>query len=705
MAKKSAKSTYDLVIVESPAKAKTIEKFLGKGYRVTASNGHIRDLPKSKIGVDIENNFNPSYIVIRGRSSILKSLKDEAAKADKVYLATDPDREGEAISWHIAELLNLDVKDTCRIEFNEITKSAVDRAIQHPRAIDIDRVNAQQARRILDRLVGYKLSPLLWQKVKKGLSAGRVQSVAVKLIVDRENEIRSFVPEEFWTITALLSDQQEKNTFECKYYGKAGKKIELKNEEQTNSVLEAIKGKPFTIENVKKGTKQKRPFAPFTTSSLQQDASRKLGFTTKKTMMIAQTLYEGVSISSTETVGLITYTRTDSTRISKEAQDASHDYILQKYGKEYLPEKPNIYTGRKNAQDAHEAIRPTYMDKTPEMLKSSLTNDQYKLYRLIYTRFMASQMTPARYDTLSYDIDSVGYTFKAAGSRMTFKGYTIIYKENLPEEEEKNEQLPLFEIGTVLKLSEITPKQNFTQPPQRYTEATLVKVLEEKGIGRPSTYSPIISTIQDRGYVAKESKALVPTELGEIVTDIMNDNFPNIVNVQFTADMEDNLDDIENEGEDWHKLIENFYTPFSKDLSTAEQKIEKVKIPDRPAGIKCEKCGAEMVYKQGRFGEFIACPNYPACKNTKAIKTTIKTPCPLCGGAIVVKKTSKGKNFYGCENYPECKFVSWDMPIDAKCDQCGAYMVMRKTGRGTYKKCSNPDCTTNLKKKDKESEG
>lgn len=691
--KKAEQKPYTLVIVESPAKAKTIEKFLGAGYKVTASNGHLIDLPKSKIGVDVENGFEPSYIVIRGRTSLLNALKKEAASADRVLLATDPDREGEAISWHIAGALKLEDNEPCRIEFNEITKTAVSAAIEHPRSIDLNRVNAQQARRVLDRLVGYKLSPLLWNKIRRGLSAGRVQSVAVRIIVDREREIKEFKPREFWTITVLLKNESGTEV-EARFFGKGGKKFEPENKEQTNEILEAIKGAVYTVEGVKRGSKQRRPLAPFTTSTLQQDAAGKLGYTTKRTMIIAQGLYEGVKLGN-DTAGLITYMRTDSTRISKEAQQAAKEALLERYGAEYVPEKFNVYAGRKNAQDAHEAIRPTYIQYTPERVAQYLTPDQLKLYSLIYRRFLASQMTPARYDTLAYDIKAAGYDFKASFTRLSFDGYRAVYQENV---EEKEPNMPALEKGDKCTSKKVTPKQNFTQPPARFTEASLVKTLEEKGIGRPSTYSPIISTIVDRQYVNKEQKSLVPTELGEIVTDLMMDNFSEIVSLQFTAEMEEKLDDIESEGKNWKDIIAGFYFPFEDELKRAEKEVKRVELPERPAGVVCELCGAEMVYKVGRFGEFIACPKYPECKNTKPIKKPIKTPCPLCGGTVVLKRSKKGKGFYGCDSYPECTFVSWDMPVEEKCPECNSYMVQKK-GKGdtTYNKCSNPECSTNAK--------
>ena len=696
--KTTAAAKNNLVIVESPAKAKTIEKFLGKGYAVRASNGHLRDLPKSKIGVDVDNNFEPQYTTIRGKAQLIKTLKDEAKKSKKVYLATDPDREGEAISWHIANILGLDPAEVSRIEFNEITKDAVTSAIKNPRNIDMDRVDAQQARRVLDRLVGYKLSPLLWKKVKKGLSAGRVQSVAVKVIVDRENEIRNFKPEEFWTISALL--KKDKQEFEAKYYGVKGKKADLKTEADAQAVLDAVKGADFIIDKVKSGMRKKNALPPFTTSFLQQAASGKLGFTAKKTMMLAQMLYEGVPLKGGNTVGLITYMRTDSTRISGEAQAAALDYVKQTYGDEYAPEKPNVYRGRKNAQDAHEAIRPTYIENTPDSVKQYLTNDQYKLYKLIYTRFLASQMMPALFETLSYEIGANDHIFKASGSRILFKGHLAVYDSKTDDDDQK--MLPKAEEGESLECLGVTPKQNFTQPPARYTEAALIKFLEERGIGRPSTYAPIISTIQDRGYVQKEAKSFMPTELGEIVTDLMAKNFSDIVDITFTADMEEKLDGVEQEGNDWKKVIGDFYGPFEKDLENGEKNIERIQLPEKVSDVVCEKCGANMVYKTGRFGEFLACPNYPECKNTKPIVKQIDVPCPKCGGKVVIKRGGKsGKSFYGCENYPNCDFVSWDKPLEEKCPECGAYMVEAKFRYGgkPYKKCSNPECVTNEKKK------
>ncbi|MGI6152397.1 MAG: type I DNA topoisomerase [Christensenellaceae bacterium] len=749
-AKKTA-AKKNLVIVESPAKAKTIEKFLGKSYVVRASNGHLRDLPKSKIGVDVEHDFEPQYIAIRGKGDLIKKLKDEAKKSKKVYLATDPDREGEAISWHIANMLNLDPEDSCRIEFNEITKSAVESAIKQPRQINMDLVDAQQARRVLDRLVGYKLSPLLWKKVKKGLSAGRVQSVAVKIIVDREKEIRDFVPEEYWTISAFL--KKDGKEFEAKYFGENGKKVKLADEASANKVLDAIRGADFIVQSVKQGTRKKNALPPFITSSLQQAASAKLGFTAKKTMMVAQMLYEGVPLKGGATTGLISYMRTDSTRIAEVALDAARTYISAQYGKEYLPEKANQYKGKKGAQDAHEAIRPTDIEHTPDSVRAFLNDDQYKLYKLIYTRFLASQMNPAVFETLSYDIDANGQTFRASGSRILFDGHLAAYDSST--DEDKQMLLPKAEQNDKLALVKIDPKQNFTQPPQRYTEAGLVKFMEERGIGRPSTYAPIISTIQDRGYVKKKAKSFYPTELGEIVTELMANHFSDIVDVSFTADMEEELDDVENDGTSWKKVIRDFYMPFEKDLEAADKNIEDRKVETRVSDVVCEKCGAQMVYKEGRFGEFLACPNYPKCKNTKRIEKEkaegedgqVQQPsdvicekcgaqmivkvgkfgeflacpnypeckntkqiapdtgidCPKCGGKVVIKRSKNRRVFYGCENYPKCDFVSWNKPLNEKCTECGEYMVEMKArdGQEPKHKCSNPECATNKSKKSK----
>jgi len=697
--KTAAKKNYDLVIVESPAKAKTISQFLGSGYKVQASGGHVRDLPKSTLGVDVENDFEPKYIQIRGKKDIISAMKTGASGARNVYLATDPDREGEAISWHIANMLGVDTNEVSRIEFNEITKSAVTSAIQHPRKINLDLVDAQQARRVLDRLVGYTLSPLLWRKVKKGLSAGRVQSVAVRIICDREDEITAFIPEEFWTITARLSDSGKTNEFEAKFFGRNGEKQKIENKEDADAVLADINGKDFVIKSIKKGIKKKNASAPFTTSYLQQAASSALGFTAKRTMLVAQQLYEGVELAGEGPVGLVTYIRTDSTRISDEALTAVRTHIENEYGKDYLPEKPNYYKKSSKAQDAHEAIRPSHMELLPESLKSTLSKDQYRLYKLIYNRFVASQMTPSVSETMQVTLDAGECTFKASGSRVVFKGYTVVY--NSEEEDVKDTLLPPLSEGETCPLLSITPKQNFTQPPSRYSEATLVRALEEKGIGRPSTYAPIISTIQDRHYIQKEGKQLKPTELGVIVNNLMKENFSDIVDVEFTADLENKLDDIENGGKQWKRLLRDFYEPFEQTIEQADKNVERVELPVKESDVVCEKCGRKMVYKDGRFGQFLACPGYPECRNTKPVVKYIDTPCPKCGKRIVEKRSAKTrKTFYGCEGYPECDFVSWDMPIADKCDVCGSMMVLRRlSGGSSYKKCSNPDCIKNQRKK------
>ncbi len=697
-----------LVIVESPAKAKTIGKFLGTKYKVVASNGHVRDLPKSQIGVKIENNFEPKYITLRGRGDVLEKIRKEAKNAEKVFLATDPDREGEAISWHLAQVLNLDEKSKCRIVFNEITSSAVKNSIKGARAIDMRLVNAQQARRILDRLVGYEISPILWRKVRKGLSAGRVQSVATRIICDRENEIREFVPEEYWNITAKLREGKNKKTFEAKYYGENGSKRELKNEADTKEVLDRINDQLFSISEVKEGTKTRHPAPPFTTSSLQQEASRKLGFTTKRTMMIAQQLYEGIDIGGKGAVGLISYIRTDSVRIASEAQQAARAYIGNRFGDKYVPEKPNFYKGREGAQDAHEAIRPTGVENDPASIKDSLTGEQYRLYKLIYERFLASQMSDAIFATTQVTLDCAGSTFRANGIRTIFDGFTAIYTEGRDDAQEKETVLPELASGETCHAEKIDSEQKFTQPPPRYTEATLVKALEEKGIGRPSTYSPTISTIVERGYIAREKKQLVPTELGFVVNRFMLENFDEVVDVQFTAMMENELDDVEEDKIAWADVLKKFYGPFHEKVEVALEKAPPEKIPDEVSDIVCEKCGAMMVYKIGRFGKFLACPNFPTCRNTKAIVEKIDVPCPKCGAALIKRKSKRGKAFYGCERYPECDFVSWDKPTKMACPQCGGMMVQKIGQNGSYIACMNKECGyihRNTKKSKEEKEG
>ena len=682
-----------LVIVESPAKAKTIAKFLGRGYKVEASQGHVRDLPKSQIGVSPENDFEPKYITIRGRGDILNRIRKEARSASKVYLATDPDREGEAISWHLANVLGIDEHSPCRIEFNEVTMKAVKAAVKNPRGIDIDRVNAQQARRVLDRLVGYKISPILWAKVKKGLSAGRVQSVAAKMICDRENEIDTFLPEEYYNIAGRFSVGGAELT--ARFYGENGEKLDVHTREECDALLARAREGAYSVRAIKKSERRKMPAAPFTTSNLQQEASRKLNFNTGKTMQIAQQLYEGVELAGEGLQGLVTYIRTDSTRISDEALLSVREMIKNTYGEPYLPAEPNIYKSRKTAQDAHEAIRPTDISRRPEAIKSSLTRDQFRLYRLIYDRFVSSQMTPAVFDTLSADIAGEnGLTFHLAGQKMKFAGFTAVYEEVLDDAvEEKDISLPDLEEGMNASLLDVTGEQRFTQPPPRYTEASLVRALEEKGIGRPSTYAPTISTIITRGYVARENKRLIPTELGKIVNDLMCKNFPDIVNIQFTADMEEKLDDVEKGQVDWHAIVRDFYGPFEKDLEKAEASIEKVSIEDQVSDIPCEKCGAMMVYKMSRYGKFLACPNFPACRHTLALPKSIGVACPQCGAQLLERISRKGRKFYGCERYPECDFVSWDRPVNEKCPVCGSMMVLKRGAKDTfYHLCTNETC-------------
>ena len=650
-----------LIIVESPAKANTIKKFLGGSTKVVASMGHVRDLPKSKLGVDIENDFEPEYINIRGKGDLIKSLKKDAKSAKKIYLATDPDREGEAIAWHLATILNDDKDKIVRVTFNEITRGAVKKAIKEPRRIDINLVDAQQARRVLDRIVGYKISPLLWKKVKRGLSAGRVQSVAVKLIVDREDEIDKFVPEEYWNIFVNLEDQNSKKQFEAKFYGKDGKKQEIHNKEEADEILKNIDKAKYIVQEVKKGEKKRNAAPPFTTSTMQQEASRKLGFTLKKTMSIAQMLYEGIKIDTRGTVGLITYMRTDSTRISEEARKAAKEYIVSTYGEEYYENR--YYKTSKDSQDAHEAIRPTYTELEPDSIKDSLTKDQYKLYKLIYNRFMASQMSSAIYNTMAVTIDANSYTFKANGQSLKFKGFMILYVEGEEDKEEEKGMLPDLQENQEVKKVKINPKQSFTEPPPRYTEASLVKALEEKGIGRPSTYSPTITTILERHYIEKEQRQLVPTELGKVVNKLLTDNFTDIINVEFTAKIENEFDEIAEGKEQWKKMIRQFYGPFKKELDKVEKNLEHVEIEEEVSDIPCDKCGRMMVYKYGRYGKFLACPGYPECKNTKPIIEYIDVPCPKCGGKVQVRKTKKRRTYYICENNPKsCDYISWNKP-------------------------------------------
>ena len=676
------------MIVESPAKARTIAKFLGRGYKVEACNGHVRDLPKSQIGVGPENDFEPKYITIRGRGDVLDRLRKEAKGASQILLATDPDREGEAISWHLAYILKIDPDSPCRVEFHEITSKAVKEAIKHPRAVRMPLVNAQQARRVLDRLVGYKISPLLWVKVKKGLSAGRVQSVATRMIVDREDEIDAFIPEEYWDVTTKL-------TANGKHFAARLYRPEIHGEAEAKAAVERIRSGGLTVTSDKRAERKKNPSPPFTTPNLQQEASRKLRFTTSKTMQIAQQLYEGVDVEGEGTVGLITYIRTDSVRLSDEAIAAAREYIPAQYGPAYLPETPNVYKGRTRAQDAHEAIRPTDVTRRPENVKASLTRDQYNLYRLIYLRFLASQMTPALYDTETAEITGEdGVVLRFYGEHKKFAGFTSVYEEGTDEEVVSTETtLPLLSAGDSARLDDATAEQHFTQPPARYTEASLVRALEEKGIGRPSTYAPTISTIIARGYVTREQRRLYPTLLGRMVTQMMCENFSDIVDMQFTADMENKLDRIEEENIPWKDVIREFYGPFEKTLEKAEQGIEKVKIEDEVSDEKCELCGAPMVYKMGRYGKFLACSRFPDCRGTKAILTEIGVPCPECGAPILEKTSRKGRKFYGCKNYPECTFVSWDKPVAEKCPVCGSYMTLKESRKnGRWYLCSNESC-------------
>lgn len=683
----------NLVIVESPAKANTIGKFLGKDYKIIASVGHVRDLPKSQIGVDVENNFQPKYITIRGKGDVISKLKKEAKAAGKVYLATDPDREGEAISWHLANLLNIDEKDKCRITFNEITKNAVKNAVKAPRKIDMDLVNAQQARRILDRIVGYKISPLLWKKVRKGLSAGRVQSVAARLICDREDEIDNFEQEEYWSVTARLSRKKAGPSFDAKFYGTADEKIELKNEAQVKDILKQLEGKKFIVQKVKNSEKKKSPAPPFTTSTMQQEAARKLGFPTKKTMMVSQQLYEGIEVKGHGAVGLVTYIRTDSMRISAEAQQEAKNHISEKYGQKYLPEEFRVYKNKSASQDAHEAIRPTYVTMDPDSVRDSLTNDQFKLYKLIWSRFIASQMSSAVYDTISADILAGKMLFKANGSKIKFQGFIAVYTEGRDEEADESEvSIPELIEKDQLDLKKIEDKQHFTQPPLRYTEATLVKVLEEKGIGRPSTYAPIITTILARGYVDREKKFLYPTELGKIVNDLMKNNFQDIVDVQFTAQMEKKLDDVGEGAKKWVDLMRDFYGPFEDTLKEAESKIGHIEIKDEETDIKCEKCGRNMVIKSGRFGKFLACPGFPECRNARPILDEAGVNCPKCSGKVLYKKTRKGRRYLGCENNPTCSFMTWDMPAGENCPKCGNFLLKKYSGKRLSYKCSSETC-------------
>lgn len=683
-----------LVIVESPAKAHTIQKYLGPDYEVLASMGHVRDLPASRLSVDVKNDFAPNYENIKGKGELIKKLRNEAKKSDYVYLATDPDREGEAISWHLAQLLKLDETEQNRVTFNEITKSGIKYGMEHPRCIDQQLVDAQQARRVLDRIVGYEISPFLWKKIRKGLSAGRVQSVAVRLIVDREDEIRAFTPEEYWTLEALLAKQGAKaKPFTAKYYGTGGKKCEITSEEQANALKAAAEREPFIIKSIKTGTRQKNPAPPFITSTLQQDASRRYGFQAKRTMKVAQELYEGINLPDMGAVGLITYMRTDSLRISDEALFAAHDYIKRTYGDSYALAKPRTFRSKSNAQDGHEAIRPTMIELSPMKIKDSLSADQFKLYKLVWERFIASQMAACVQDTVSADITAGEHLFKASGFSVRFDGYTRLYTETQDNDEEQGTNLPRLEEGEQLNLKELKPGQHFTQPPPRYTEATLIRELEENGIGRPSTYAPTLSTILQRGYVEREGKALKPTIVGETVTRLMKEQFGKIVDVKFTAEMEKELDEVEEGKTEWVGMMHHFYDDFTEMLQSAEKNMEgtKMKIPDEETDIVCELCGRKMVVRHGKYGKFLACPGFPECKNTKTLQQETPGSCPRCGKKVLAKKSKTGRTYYGCEDNPACGFMTWDIPLEEKCPRCGS-SLFKTTGRMKMIHCLKEGC-------------
>ena len=691
-----ATSKQKLIIVESPAKAKTIGKYLGKGYKVEASQGHVCDLPKSQLGVDIEHDFDLKYITIRGRGDILSRIRKEARNASQIYFATDPDREGEAISWHLYHVLGVDESAPCRIEFNEVTKKAVQTAIRNPRKLDMGRIDAQQARRALDRLVGYKISPLLWVKVKKGLSAGRVQSVATRMVVEREREISDFIPEEYWDISADCSAKDEKKAavFNARFASLDGKKFPVHNSDEAADIRGLIESGSFTVTDVKTKEKKRQPAPPFTTSSLQQEAGRKLSFTTAKTMQVVQQLYEGVDLEGEGAQGLVTYIRTDSVRISDEAMADLRAFIPVKFGSEYLPDEKNEFKGRKNAQDAHEAIRPTDVHRTPESIRNSLSREQFMLYRLIYNRYVASQMAPAVYETMSADISDQHVGLRFYGEHKVFAGFTALYEEGTDDTQDSVEMtLPKLKEGQKIIIQQVHTEQHFTQPPSRYTEASLVRTLEENGIGRPSTYAPTITTIISRGYVSREKKRLFPTELGIMVTEMMENFFAKIVDTEFTANMEERLDEVEEGKLNWKQILREFYPDFEKTLSIAEKEIEKVEVKDDISDVPCDKCGAMMVYKMGKFGRFLACPNFPECRNTMPILTYIDAACPQCGKRLLEKTSRKNRKFYGCENYPECDFVSWDKPANEKCPKCGHYMIEKRNNKGeTLHLCTNESC-------------
>ena len=683
----------DLVIVESPAKAKTIKKYLGGNYEVIASMGHIRDLPKARLSVDIKKKFAPKYEIIKGKEKLVEELKELAEKSDKIYLATDPDREGEAISWHLAYILGLPLDDNNRVEFNEITKNGVTNGMAHPRSINIDLVNAQQARRILDRLVGYKLSPFISQKIRRGLSAGRVQSVAVRIIVDREEEIRKFKPEEYWTIDAKFIPKGSRKSFSASLYSDANGKIKIENQEQAEKIEQDLADAEYMITKVKHGTRRKTPAPPFITSTLQQEASRKLGFQSRRTMKVAQELYEGVDIEGMGATGLITYMRTDSLRISDVAKEEAAQYILNRFGEKFLPAKPRVFKTKSNAQDGHEAIRPSMPSLSPEDVKASLTSDQFKLYNLIWNRFMASQMSDCIQKTTQAEISAKEYIFKASGYYVDFEGFTTLYVESKDTEEEKSTQLPPLEKDMPVKCKELKKNQHFTQPPARYTEASLIKALEEYGIGRPSTYAATITTITSREYVKREAKTLYPTELGEVMTNLLKERFPKIVNYKFTAQMEENLDEVEHGQEEWVELLDEFYSDFDKTLKKAKEEMEGVKLQlkEDQTDIICDKCGRQMVVKVGRYGKFIACPGYPECKNVLKFVEKTGVKCPKCNGDVIVKHTKKKRVFYGCSNYPECDFVSWNEPVNERCPQCGG-ILFKKKGKKPKLYCATEGC-------------
>lgn len=682
-----------LVIVESPAKARTIGKFLGRKYQVKASIGHLVDLPKSQLGIDLERNFEPKYITIRGKGKILKELKEAGKKASQVFLATDPDREGEAISWHLSNSLGIDDERLRRVEFHEITKTAIKKAFSNTRLLDLNKIEAQQARRILDRLVGYLISPLLWEKVRKGLSAGRVQSVALRIICDREKDIQSFKPEEYWSIEGIFKEPAEGNTFTAKFYGKDREKINLTNEKEVKTILEKIEGSIYEITKIQIQERKRNPSPPFITSTLQQEASRKLGFTTRKTMMMAQQLYEGIAVGKKgESVGLITYMRTDATTVSLQAKEEARSYIEEKYGERFLPGKPRKYAVKKGAQEAHEAIRPTSILREPHEMKKFLGRDQFRIYKLIWERFLASQMEAALLEQVKVEIRAGDYLFKASGSSIKFPGFMTIYIEGEDEEKEKEKQLPRLQEGQKLGLLSLSPNQHFTQPPPRFTEASLVKMMENRGIGRPSTYSPTIETIQSRGYVIKGEKVLKPTELGFIIADLMKSFFPEIIDIDFTAQLEDKLDKVESGEISRHKVLSEFYAPFKDRLNVAKKEMKKVALKDEQTDEICPNCGKNLVKKFGRFGKFLACPGFPECRYTMQPRVGTGVKCPVCQGEIIERKSRKGKKFYGCSNYPECNFVSWNKPVNKKCPQCGYFLVEKFRGKDLVYQCGNKDC-------------